>query len=58
MTDFWSGWVILLSVFTLAASLFLFIYGLWVDIPTARVDTCGRTACCAKVCEIFRSGGS
>ena len=42
MTDFWSGWVILLSVFTLAASLFLFIYGLWVDIPTQPDGTSGH----------------
>ena len=34
MTEFWSGWVILLSICTLGASLFLFMYGLWVDIPT------------------------
>ena len=42
MTDFWSGWVILLSVFTLAASLFLFIYGLRVDIPTQPDGTSGH----------------
>jgi len=42
MTEFWSGWVILLSVWTLAASLFLFIYGLWVDIPTQPDGTSGH----------------
>ena len=42
MTEFWSGWVILLSVFTLAASLFLFIYGLRVDIPTQPDGTSGH----------------
>ena len=42
MTEFWSGWVILLSVFTLGASLFLFIYGLRVDIPTQPDGTSGH----------------
>ena len=42
MTEFWSGWVILLVVFTLAASLFLFIYGLRVDIPTQPDGTSGH----------------
>ena len=42
MTEFWSGWVILLSVFTLCAALFLFIYGLLVDIPTHPDGTSGH----------------
>ena len=42
MTEFWSGWVILLTVFTLGASLFLFIYGLRVDIPTQPDGTSGH----------------
>ena len=42
MTEFWSGWVILLVVFTLGASLFLFIYGLRVDIPTQPDGTSGH----------------
>ncbi len=42
MTEFWSGWVILLAVFTLGASLFLFIYGLRVDIPTMPDGTSGH----------------
>jgi cytochrome c oxidase cbb3-type subunit 3 len=42
MTEFWSNWVTLLAVFTLAASLFLFIYGLWVDIPTQPDGTSGH----------------
>ncbi len=43
------------------AILFLFFWGLRVDIPTqptARAATCGRTACCAKACASFRRGGS
>ena len=42
MTEFWSGWVIVLCVFTLGASLFLFIYGLRVDIPTQADGTSGH----------------
>ncbi|MET0731637.1 MAG: cytochrome-c oxidase, cbb3-type subunit III [Casimicrobiaceae bacterium] len=42
MTEFWSGWVVLLAVFTLGASLFLFIYGLLVDIPTRPDGTTGH----------------
>ncbi len=42
MTDFWSAWVMALSVFTLAGSLFLFIYGLRVDIPTQPDGTSGH----------------
>jgi cytochrome c oxidase cbb3-type subunit 3 len=42
MTEFWSGWVILLSICTLGASLFLFMYGLWVDIPTQPDGTSGH----------------
>lgn len=42
MSEFWSGWVILLIVVTLGASLFLFIYGLRVDIPTQPDGTTGH----------------
>src|SRR4029453_13337130 len=42
MTEFWSGWVILLAVFTLGASLFLFFWGLRVDIPTQPDGTSGH----------------
>jgi len=42
MTEFWSGWVILLAVWTLGASLFLFVYGLLVDIPTQADGTSGH----------------
>jgi len=42
MTEFWSGWVVLLAVFTLGASLFLFVWGLRVDIPTQPDGTSGH----------------
>ena len=42
MSEFWSGWVILLIVFTLGGTLFLFVFGLWVDIPTQADGTSGH----------------
>jgi cytochrome c oxidase cbb3-type subunit 3 len=42
MTDFWSGWVIVLIVVTLGITLFLFVWGLRVDIPTQPDGTSGH----------------
>ncbi len=54
MSEFWSGWVILLIVFTLGAYAVPVLCGDCGSTsrrsPTARADTCGRTACCAKAC--------
>ncbi len=55
MTEFWSGWVILLAVFTLGASLFLFIYGLRVDIPTQPDGTSGHVWAHGVLRESVRS---
>ena len=55
MTEFWSGWVILLAVWTLGASLFLFIYGLRVDIPTHPDGTSGHVWAHGVLRESVRS---
>jgi cytochrome c oxidase cbb3-type subunit 3 len=43
MTSFWSAWVIVLVVLNLGVSLFLFIWGQRVEIPTAPDGTSGHT---------------
>jgi cytochrome c oxidase cbb3-type subunit 3 len=61
MTGFWSLWTIFFIVITLAPIVFLFLWGLRVEIrrnPTGPAGTCGRTACCARACAGFRRGGS
>jgi len=55
MTEFWSGWVVLLIIFTLGASLFLFIYGLRVDIPTQSDGTTGHVWAHGVLRESVRS---
>ena len=55
MTEFWSGWVILLAVWTLGASLFLFVYGLLVDIPTQPDGTSGHVWAHGVLRESVRS---
>lgn len=42
MTTFWSGWVIALIVFNLGITLFLFLWGPRVDIPTQPDGTTGH----------------
>jgi cytochrome c oxidase cbb3-type subunit 3 len=42
MSSFWSGWVIALIVFNLGVTLFLFIWGLKVKIPTEPDGTSGH----------------
>ena len=55
MSEFWSGWVILLAVWTLGASLFLFVYGLLVDIPTQADGTSGHVWAHGVLRESVRS---
>ncbi|MGH8634707.1 MAG: cbb3-type cytochrome c oxidase N-terminal domain-containing protein [Burkholderiales bacterium] len=42
MSDFWSGWVMLLMVVNLGITLFLFLWGLRVAIPTQPDGTSGH----------------
>jgi cytochrome c oxidase cbb3-type subunit 3 len=42
MSEFWSTWVIVLVVFNIGVTLFLFVYGLRVDIPTQADGTSGH----------------
>ena len=42
MSEFWSGWVMLLIVLNLGITLFLFLWGLRVDIPTQADGTSGH----------------
>ncbi|HEY1287460.1 MAG TPA: cytochrome-c oxidase, cbb3-type subunit III [Burkholderiales bacterium] len=42
MTDFWSTWVVVLVVFNLGITVFLFLWGLRVDIPTQPDGTSGH----------------
>ena len=42
MSEFWSGWVILLIVIAVGATLFLFLWGPRVDIPTQDDGTSGH----------------
>src|SRR5262245_19455114 len=42
MSDFWSAWVMLLIVITLGITLFLFLWGLRVPIPTQPDGTTGH----------------
>ena len=42
MSGFWSGWVILLAALTIGLSVFLFVWGLWVRIPTQADGTTGH----------------
>ena len=42
MSGFWSAWVIVLIVFNLGITLFLFLWGLRVDIPTQPDGTSGH----------------
>lgn len=42
MSDFWSGWVIVLILFNLGLALFLFLWGLRVEIPTQPDGTSGH----------------
>ena len=42
MTDFWSAWVMVLVVVNLGITLFLFLWGLRVDIPTQSDGTSGH----------------
>lgn len=42
MSWFWSWWVVVLAVLTLGISLFLFVWGMWVRIPTQADGTTGH----------------
>ena len=42
MSWFWSWWVVVLAVLTLGISLFLFLWGMWVRIPTQADGTTGH----------------